>query len=412
MSVIYIISGYLMWINYLGNSSTPPPPINTIKPVPINPKDIWENLLTIDGVAAEIKAAQQDADDIVEMQADLEKDIISSTNVESMMPNANIDADSSDSDADDEYVKAIKILRQSKSVKQKDAQKKAKKNKTLQARQVVINAVAGIKAAAKYMLDKKLETRLVKFDNRSAKQLGHDAFWKKIVSIEDVEFFKSRTTVEDILNRVDDEIKKSQEFEWLPKRVLSEEQQSERIKREAQHAEQYSRYSVLWKTLLCRPKESILSEVVGRSTTEDMQKRLKKEEKKKAASKPEKAAPKPPKEKQQKSNKKTDDQLIGLQKQVDELTSLLKLQHPTENSKKHIKKRKEPTYESDEDSPYLTETTHHPRPNKSLRSSSNYPQHIKHKNNEDTVNYFVDTTDSNVSDNNNKKKKDNKKKVS
>ena len=263
-----------MWINYLSTTSSPPPPIDTIKPVPLNPKLIWANLLTIEGVAAEIQAAQDSADGIVELQAELEKEHTSRVDENKQ----SYDGESSGESAiDDEYAIVMQKLRQSKAVKSREAQAKKKTTIVKKMRTKVIDAVTKIRAAAKYMVEKKLHSNLVKFDGRTRQELGQEAFWKKIVSVEDITYYESRLTIEDILNTVDAEIQSAPEFEWIPTRVLSAQQQKEKLQRETEHAEQYSHFSKFYKTLLCRSKESTEREVVGRAVIETLQKRYQKD---------------------------------------------------------------------------------------------------------------------------------------
>ena len=147
--------------------------------------------------------------------------------------------------------------------------------------QYIVNAVAKIKAAATYMLDKKLSNKLVKYDKRSNVLLGAEAFRNKIVSIEDVAFFTSRTTVENILERVDEAIRNASFFEWLPKATLSTEQQQKRNDRMVLNEENYKLYSTIWKEQLCSKKEQhIGSETIVRDDLNQLIKRISKQTKK------------------------------------------------------------------------------------------------------------------------------------
>lgn len=317
-----------MWINYLSTTSSPPPPIDTIKPVPLNPKLLWANLLTIEGVADEIQAAQDSADGIVELQAELEKDHTSRVDKNKQ----SYDGESSgESAVDDEYAIVMQKLRQSKAVKNREAQAKKKTTTVKKLRTKVIDAVTKIRAAAKYMVEKKLPSNLVKFDGRTRQELGQEAFWKKIVSVEDLEYYESRLTIEGILNTVDAEIQSSPEFEWIPTRVLSAQQQKEKLQRETQHAEQFSHFSKFYKTLLCRSKESTEREVVARAAIETLQKRyqkdLTKEGKVNAAK-----APKVPIRQKKKTRTQLQEEIISqLQNDNNKLISQLHNQQSTDD---------------------------------------------------------------------------------
>jgi len=269
INLIFIMLGYLIWINYLENP-TPPPLIDTVKPVPINPKLIWQDFLKTEGAIEEIEKAQTNADTIVNLQAELERNIVekSSSSTKNMY-----EGNSSESDCDDDYAKVHQALRKSKEVKNKMAKKKNTKV-AANDRQVIINAVASIKATtSRYILEKKINSNLVHYTGRTSKQLGHEAYWNKIVSTEDMNYFEARTSVEDILNIVDLEIQAAPEFEWLPPRALTLQQQQEKAKREKENADQFAQYGQLYKDLLCRKGESGLGETVGRTTADQLIKR-------------------------------------------------------------------------------------------------------------------------------------------
>jgi len=130
------------------------------------------------------------------------------------------------------------------------------------------------------MLEKKLSNKLVKFDNRSNTLLGAEAFRNKIASIEDVSFFNVRTTVESILERVDEAIRKAPAFEWLPKTILSDEQQQKRNERIARNEEHYKLYATIWKEQLCSKKEQhVGSETIVRDDVNQIIKRISKKTK-------------------------------------------------------------------------------------------------------------------------------------
>lgn len=229
--------------------------------------------------------AQNNADTIVELQAELERDLETEAFNNAVTPkdnqfNLDDDDESSDSDCADDYAtKVLQKLRESKAVKRKLTQPKTKvaTTKASNDRRIVINAVATIKATAKYMMEKKIGTNLVRYTGKNCKELGHSAFWNKIVSIEDMKYFNERTTVEDILNIVDMEIKAAPAFEWLPQRILTAKQQEERERREKEQAEQFAQYGALYKSLLCRKNESDVKETVGRTTSDLLIKRQQKD---------------------------------------------------------------------------------------------------------------------------------------
>jgi hypothetical protein len=232
-------------------------------------------LKTDDGVE-EIKKAENHADEMVNLQAELEKDIETSgaKEIRDTMEENNSESDS----ADDYAQKVLTKLRESKNAKGKLSKaKKQKPTKSSNDRRVIVNAVASIKATAKYMLEKKLATNLVQYTGKTSKQLGRSAYWNKIVSTEDLKYFEARTTVEDILNIVDMEIKAAPEFQWIPPRVLSPKQLEEKEKREKENAEQFAKYGALYKSLLCRKNESDVRETVGRTTSDILIKRNQKD---------------------------------------------------------------------------------------------------------------------------------------
>ena len=114
-------------------------------------------------------------------------------------------------------------------------------------------------------------------------QLGSIPFrGDKYVSAEDVEFFYSRLDENDILNRVDKEIRESSPFEWVPKDILSKVQLNAIENRKIQHQEHYDHFTKYWKDLLSRPKESNETEVISRPTTEKLVRKLNAEKKKEA----------------------------------------------------------------------------------------------------------------------------------
>ena len=67
---IFEFPGFLFWIDYMVNPELPPPPlITTVKPLPINPKQLWEqdkspdlerNLLEVETSAMEYVTAREE----------------------------------------------------------------------------------------------------------------------------------------------------------------------------------------------------------------------------------------------------------------------------------------------------------------------------------------------------------------
>jgi hypothetical protein len=250
---------------------------------------------------------------------------------------------SSESDCDDDYAKVLHTLRGNKDVKTKLVKKKSMKA-AANDRQVVMNAVANIKATTRYMLEKKIASKLVNYSGKTAKELGHEAYWNKIVSTEDMNYFAARTTVEEILNIVDMEIQSAPEFEWLSPRVLSVQQRQEKEKRDKENAEQFAKFGQLYKDLLCRKGESGQGETVGRTTADQLIKRHQKLMSNKKESKSKKTEDttddKKTKSKQVNNNKRKSDVLLKLEKENDALQIKYEQKRNAELKSKLLKKRK------------------------------------------------------------------------
>jgi hypothetical protein len=189
--------------------------------------------------------------------------------------------------------------------------------------QFIISGVANMKAAAKYMVDHKLEKGLVHLVEQNFQQLGPLAFRKKIVTHEDVEYYNIRLDIDSILNELDNEIKNAPVFEWVPKTVLSERQLEENKERMAEKEQEYLKYSKLYMEVLSRPKENAKGEEVigGKITMVDIKAREKKELKanKETITKP-KAPPKVSRAKKTNPNEQ-DARIAALQMQVEKLVA-------------------------------------------------------------------------------------------
>ena len=93
---------------------------------------------------------------------------------------------------------------------------------------IFISALSNIKAAANFMLNKKIHAGAIQVSNKLLQDLTYDKiFQRKVVT---PKFYEERTTVDSILQIVDDAIQSAAKFEWLPNNILSVEQILEREK--------------------------------------------------------------------------------------------------------------------------------------------------------------------------------------
>ena len=307
-------------LDYTATHPTPPL-ISTLKPTPINLKDIWNSHKAENkNHVVELEAAEMRAQALANDLADMELHDDNNNNV----ANSKVHADEPDPEEllieMQETLKGMKLPAEEK----KKAKIAAKRKQQLKSDvQFIISGVANMKAAAKYMLEHKLEKGLVHLVEQNFHQLGPLAFRKKIVTREDVEYYNIRLDIDSILNELDNEIKNAPVFEWVPKTVLSERQLEENKERMAEKEQEYLKYSKLYMEVLSRPKENAKGEEVigGKITMVDIKAREKKELKanKETITKP-KAPPKVSRAKKTKPNE-PDARIAALQMQVDKLVA-------------------------------------------------------------------------------------------
>ena len=251
--LLYI--GFLFWIDYMVDPDAPPPAlITTVKPVPINPKQIWEadkspdlerNLIEVETSAIEYLTAREEKVQDREVDKALE------------------DSDSENESIFGEFARKI-------------AEKKVKKQKKRSTKsdvQFVMHAVANIKAAVKFMVDIKIKSNVVSSTSKRLTELTYEkVFTHKTVTTDDMQYYAARTTTESILNNIQIEIDKLPEFEWFQKSTLSEEQLRLMELQQVVLVEQATAIRDACNKVLVRRRESTDRETISRLTNE-MQRR-------------------------------------------------------------------------------------------------------------------------------------------
>lgn len=416
------MAGFLILLDYTATFPTPPL-ISTLKPTPINLKDIWNSHKAENkNHVAELEAAEMRAQLLANDLADLELQDDNNNNV----ANSKVHADEPDQGEQliemQETLKGMKLPAE----EQRKAKIAAKKKNQLKSDvQFIISGVANMKAAAKYMLEHKLQKGLVNLVEQNFQQLGPLAFRKKIVTHEDVEYYKIRLDIDSILNELDNEIKKAPVFEWVPKTVLSERQLEENKERMAQKEQEYMKYSKLYMEILSRPKENAKGEEVigGKITMVDIKAREKKEQLK--ANKETITKPKLSRAKKTKPN--TQDALIAaLQTQVavlvaerDKKRQVSKISRQKSHNEETEsdngdssfhpsscqKRRKELTESDNDDSSICLSTTKLPHAQQTSISRSSSPQlfvsnHSREESSSSPGGYFKDSPTEDIITNN------------
>ena len=261
----FYVIGFLIWIDYLA-SSPAPPSIASIAPVPINPKTIWEEKKHRGGQEA-LEVAEEKAEKAAIAYYD------ESTRNDSRNKGRGDTEEGSCSDTDvseivGELSRALNVSKAERR-KLKRQEKKASSSIARTDLQFVISALSNMKAAANFMLNKKIHTGAIQVSNKSFQELTYDKiFQRKVVTPEDVKFYEERTTVDSILQIVDDAIHSAAKFEWLPTNILSAEQILEREKALAQQSNQAEVMRRLCDQLLQRERERMQGETVERLTNE------------------------------------------------------------------------------------------------------------------------------------------------
>lgn len=241
--------------------------------MPINPKLIWE---------AKKDSGGQEALEEAEFRADLAAiDADEENNQLVDLTNDDVDSDAL-SDIFGEIENAIlqrkKDSKSSKNKAKATATHRRQNTKAKSDLQFVISAIANIKSAANYMLNTKIKSGVVEVSNLRFSQLSYQKiFQRKVVTQADMEFFRARLDIDKILGEVDDAIKNSPEFEWLPKSTLSNAQLLERERLMTIQIDEAVRIREMCERLLLREKEHRVGEIVERLTNEAQQKGVDKE---------------------------------------------------------------------------------------------------------------------------------------
>ena len=236
----------------------PPPLITMVKPVPINPKQIWDqykspdleqNLLEVETSAIEYLTAREE------------------NHVEHDNGIAIVELDS-----DDESIFG-EIARKTAEVGSANVEKLKKKstNKRVQKTDLefVLHAVANIKAAVKFMQEVKIKSNVVNLTSRGFSELSYEkVFSQKTVTADDLKYFADRATTESILNVIQTEIDKLPEFEWFQKSTLSEEQLRIMELQQVLLVEQAAAIREACNKVLMRRRESTENETITRITNE------------------------------------------------------------------------------------------------------------------------------------------------
>lgn len=253
MHLLYV--GFLFWIDYMVDPDAPPPAlITTVKPVPINPKQIWEadkspdlerNLIEVETSAIEYLTARE------EKVLDRE-----------------VDKTLADSESENESI----FGEFARKVAEKNVQKQKKRSNKSDV-QFVLHAVANIKAAVKFMVDIKIKSNVVSTTSKHLTELAYEkVFTQKTVTTDDMQYYAARTTTESILNNIQKEIDKLPEFEWFQKSTLSEEQLRLMELQQVVLVEQATAIRDACNKVLVRRRESTDRETISRLTNE-MQRR-------------------------------------------------------------------------------------------------------------------------------------------
>lgn len=248
----------MIWIDYLAQSPSPPS-IATVIPVPINPKILWDQKKNRGG-QEELERAEKIAQEAV-------------GSYEEACIRVNVDPDEgliSDTDLSEVCGELSRALHVSKSEKRKKkSEKRSVSYATRTEVQLVISALSNMKAAANFMLTKKIGSGAIHVSNKSYKDLTYEKlFQRKVVTPEDVQFYEQCSSTDSILKIIDDAIQSAPMFEWLPTVVLSEEQLLAKQRMLLQQTNQAAAVRRLCDQLLLRERERIQGETVERLTNQ------------------------------------------------------------------------------------------------------------------------------------------------
>ena len=240
-----------------------PPLITVVKPTPINPYQIWRDRYT-----DELVENLANAERLALVEAEREDDVRQQDQPTEIRS-------SDDETVFGEVIEQASRLQSSRSTG-RSARKKGSKKRQLAKKsdvQFILNAIANIKAAVKYMLETKIQNNVVAVSSQSFSDLSYDdVFQRKTVTAEDMEYLRGRETTEDILIRIDEAINSRPEFEWFPKIVLSAEQIHSMELKQIALADQATAAHEICSRILTRRKESTEKEIVSRITNESQAK--------------------------------------------------------------------------------------------------------------------------------------------
>jgi hypothetical protein len=291
----------------------------------MNPMEIWnaykrENKQNAD---VELQKAETRAQELANAQADREAldegdddgNVITTTSARDVEGH-------DDYDEQDGLQEALKDMSRSKSERKRTKYVPNQTRRRKTDLQHIINAVTAMKAAANYMLEQKIGRGLVQHVQQTFQQLDGQMFRRKWVTNADIEYYEAHRDIDTVLSNVNDAIKSSPKFQWVPELTLSAVQLKEKERRTDEAEQEYIKYSTMLKDTLSRSKEYTDGQpiVEGVTTMFDVQKREKKEQK----SKEKIAKTKAPIIKSKKAQKKDERtaRIKELQKKVDELEEL------------------------------------------------------------------------------------------
>jgi hypothetical protein len=141
--------------------------------------------------------------------------------------------------------------------------------------QHIVSALANMKAAANFVLQKRIATGQIEISNLSYKELSyHQLFQRKAVTMADYEFYQLHTSQDAILNAIDSDIQNSPPFEWLPLSCLSAKQLQKRERSRLQQIQESSIIRKMCERILTREKEKRTGETVERLTNQAQEKQF------------------------------------------------------------------------------------------------------------------------------------------
>lgn len=246
----------MIWIDYLAQSPSPPSIANVV-PTPINPKTIWDEKKNRGG-QEELDRAERLAEKALEAYEDGLK-IVEGNQDDDLSPQTDL------SEVVGELSRALRVSKSEK--RKKKIEKKSYNSRT--DLQFVISALSNIKAAANFMLNKKIATGAISVSNKSFKELNYEKiFQRKVVTPEDLKYYEEHSTTESILKTVNDAIQRAPIFEWLPLRTLSEDQLLARERLLIQQNNQAAAIRRLCDQLLLREREKMQGETIERLTNQ------------------------------------------------------------------------------------------------------------------------------------------------